>query len=258
MNRSLNRTFADFLRQLVGVALLVLFSHSSWGGLIWDANKPWPISTDPLDNSCWMATGANMMAADGWGNSQDIYNYMRQNYTEPPNNQVWMWTQLGSPDMAFGWIYDNPFTFSVDTDDILLQSTPNFAGGRPLNTSRKVIDDIFALGSGDPVGLQLIWPDNGGAHYVTAWSDGLDGLVVTDSDDGDASGPFNGPVTLAWNGNDVLMYGSLAAEVGYLFYLSEVPEPGTLALILVGMFLLSITMALQLRPPKLRKPIASA
>lgn len=214
---------------------MILLLHSvCWADGTWDASKPNP--ADLNDNSCWMATGANMMAADGWGDAQSIYNDLRNNLD---------WTKPSSPDVAINW-YNNKY--KKDPDEYIWVCPYN-------NSYRGVIDDWlntktatelpgdeFGEGPDDPVGLQILWNYNpvkgwyDNAHYITAWKDGPGGLDVTNSDDG-----YNGTKTLSWYDNYDLIYNNHTVTVGWLFFLADspVPEPATLLLLGLGSLLLA-------------------
>lgn len=210
---------------------------------IWDANKPFPVPTN--DNSCWMASAANMMAADGWGDAQGIYNILRLN----PDWQ----THGGNPDPGFignyqptaiNW-YNN--VFNMDLDEIILEfSTGRIGRGGALFDAKFQIDtlldtptatetpgDYYPEGPDDPVGF-AIWGDigttNEWAHALTAWQDLGAYLMVTDSDDG-----LTTTVDLPWVNDNQLIYNGNLVTVEYLSFMADVPEPSTLTIVGLGL-----------------------
>ncbi|MGA2796041.1 MAG: PEP-CTERM sorting domain-containing protein [Thermoguttaceae bacterium] len=216
----------------------------------WDANKPFPVPDN--DNSCWMASAANMMAADGWEDYNFIYNNILK------NNPDWQ-THGGNPDPGYEGGYQSEAVsyyltqFPVDPDEIILAYSwspcPNAFRSTTL-TPREMIDilldtptatetpgDIYPEGPDDPVGIAFWWP-SGDAHAITVWEDTAEGtLTITDSDDGDdEANPHNGPRTLHWDGasqNQIIYNDGIPGHpdstvtVGYASFLLDVPEPTT-------------------------------
>jgi hypothetical protein len=89
-------------------------------------------------------------------------------------------------------------------------------------------------GPDDPVGIGIFFGADFG-HALTVWSDGPNGLGVTDSDDG-----IDGIVYYPWVSATEINYQGTVATVGYASFMADVPEPSTLALIgpaLVGLMM---------------------
>jgi hypothetical protein len=78
----------QFARAIACISVVLFFPGMAWADGIWDAKKPMPIAAN--DNSCWIASAANMMAADGWGDAQTIYDALRSDNGGPLD-----WTKGG-------------------------------------------------------------------------------------------------------------------------------------------------------------------
>jgi hypothetical protein len=199
-----------------------------------------------------MASAANMMAAEGWGDAQSIFDVLRQN----PNWQ----THGDVPDPGFiggyqAWAvsYYESLAFvdpqvyldHVDLDEYIWTSS------WPQNP-RALIDSLLATptatelpgdtlfeGPDDPVGIAFWWNGGKKAHAITVWQDDAGTLTITDSDDGDdATHPHVGSRTLNWvagSSTDLMYSDGIPGDqpwrvtVGYVSFLADTPEPGTLA-----------------------------
>jgi hypothetical protein len=236
--------------RVMACLLIVLFLHSAcWADGIWDANKPGSLTSPqtiaPNDNSCWIASAADMMAADGWGGTdpnaaQNIYNYLIVK-----SNAGLDYTKGGFQAQAVRAMIASPGEFISDPNEILFEEGLGYTGAVP--NARAVIDnllttpdasdlpgDILGESPDDPVGLGIYNDgDTSGnlslAHAITVWSDGPTGLTVSDSDD-----TANGTVVLPWLANGEINYHGTAVYVGYISMLQDVPEPGILALACFG------------------------
>jgi len=236
--------------QVIACLLIVLFLQSAcWADGIWDANKPGSLTNPQTiatnDNSCWIASAADMMAADGWAGTdpnaaQDIYNYLIVQ-----SNAGLDYTKGGLQMQAVRAMMASPGEFISDPDEILFEEGLGYVGAVPK--ARAVIDSLLTtpdasdlpgdtLGEtpDDPVGLGIYndGDTNGNlklAHAITVWSDGPNGLTVSDSDDS-----VDGTVVLPWLANGEINYHGTAVYVGYISMLQDVPEPGILALTCFG------------------------
>ena len=244
------------LRTIAIVSLLTsaLICQRASADSIWDANKPFPVATN--DFSCWMASAANMMAADGWftaqwTTAQQIYDgCLRQNSAWQTANGGFIG---GYQSDAISY-YNNQT--QADLDEIILAYSWAFGPyARNTNfsstvlTPRAMIDSLLATptatsppneapeGADDPVGIAFwgnIGTTNVWAHAITVWGDTGDTLKVTDSDDGITATNY-----LSWanggNSQTQIIYGGTTVTVGYASFLEEVPEPSTLALAGLGL-----------------------
>ena len=223
--------------RVMACLLTVLLLHSvAWADGTWDANKPAPGNPNP-DNSCWIASAANMMAADGWGNAQSIYNYLAIPARLDPKFG-------GFQADAISYLNNNIGNsgFHNDPDEIITEIGRTYAGAVPgakgtidrllaTVTATELPGDQYGEGPDDPVGLGIYNdgnPKTGDpklAHAITVWKDDANGLLVTDSDDA-----ANGTVLLQWvNGSDTeINYYGKQAYVGYISFMSDVPEPSTI------------------------------
>jgi hypothetical protein len=235
--------------RLFGFAVLFL-PGAGWADGIWDANKPGsqtnPQTIAANDNSCWIASAANMMAADGWAGTdpngaQNIYNYLIVKA-----NAGLDYTKGGFQAQAVRAAIASPGEFISDPNEVLFEEGLGYTGAVP--NARALIDnllttvtaselpgDTYGEGPDDPVGLG-IYNDgdvNGDlklAHAITVWADGPNGLTVTDSDDS-----ANGTVVLPWLANGEINYHGTAVYVGYVSMLQDTPEPGTWAILGLGL-----------------------
>lgn len=207
-----------------------------------DQNKPGippgPPTYSP-DNTCWLASAANMLAAAGYGDganadarASDVYGELIAHYTRANG---------GFPDRALEWWLGsshnhwptNLYTIVTDYGPISLGWHEPDGLGMLANELRE----------GDMVSLAIRNLAVSGAHAVTMWGDsgtaGLYGagenpasILITDSDLGDGTSSY--PVSwnsmkqrweLPYNGRDWYVY--------YAATLERTPEPGTLGLLLV-------------------------
>jgi len=236
-------------------------------------------ATDPggwtarSDNSCWLASGSNMLAQAGanGGNGQAIYNYYALNGITVGSSTL-TWDEGGYQEYVINqWIADNPAdagTLSLTTQwaSSTVQFT-NYASAWEDYDPRQASKD--AIAAGDQVGFGM-WPvyadgSYGGGHALTvqdvsALVGGQGDFIVTDSDrDGDWEGPGDlnryddlawGPIAFEGHGyyawvNDfyVNAVGSdfyyPVGDVGYLAILSGqatvIPLPGSLGLLVIGL-----------------------
>jgi hypothetical protein len=142
-----------------------------------DVDKGPPVPPPPdLDNSCWMATASNMLAAAGYGSgssvearAEDIYGDMVGQYGK---------VDRGWPDAALQWWLgsaNNTWTTNPYTV-VTVQGTKSM---NPWN--RSDIPEIIAneLRRCQFVGLAFSWPTDTagkvgyGGHAITAWGDNL-------------------------------------------------------------------------------------
>jgi hypothetical protein len=186
--------------------VVLLVSTTAWADLLnapqYDADKPGP----PIprnDLSCWIASAANMLAADHWDNNNatDLYAILKAN----PAFQV-----------GTGWrggFQDQALTYAISA----LNALPGYDGAEQVHvwnafkqpwpgvtSPRSLIDALLAQDTADPaddpVGIGFWGP--GIAHAVTAWgftgnADTATQIAITDSDDVDHP---NGPGGLVVNG----------------------------------------------------------
>ena len=208
------------------MAIMLLAGQAAWADGIWDAKKPGGGSL--ADNSCWQASAANMLAADGWGNAQTIYNDLTVHFGTANG---------GYQDTALSWwIGSHP---GVDDDEIVYHTAQTDGD---LGNAKSLIGSLLSTltandlngpnpdapgeGPDDPVGMAFWWAT--GAHAVTVWSADATGLNITDSDY--AGGIYH----VNWVDNNHLdfspIYGADLANVhvGYVSMLQDVPEPSTL------------------------------
>ncbi len=139
-----------------------------------DIDKGPPVPPPPaLDNSCWMATAANILAGVGYGDgntvqqrADDIYADMVANYTKV--NRGW-------PDAALQWWLgsanntwtNNPYTV------VTVHGTKSMNPWNDSNIPRTMGNELRRCQS---VGLCFSWPVAGaqvgsGGHATTAWGD---------------------------------------------------------------------------------------
>src|ERR1039458_415370 len=198
-----------------------------------DAKIPDP--TDLTDLSCWMAVGANMMAADGWGNAQAIYNYLRNTYGGTTNS----WMNGGDPTQAINWVNTHRDGFLNDLDELILANNASTNARQWIdyllhtNTATDLPGDQFPEGPDDPVGILFHYYDTNFnetvSHSTRRWRGGTNGLTVTDSS------ATNGPFTLTWVDNSHFTYDGFTATIdGERFMADTVPEPNTPCFLLTG------------------------
>jgi hypothetical protein len=233
-----NLMFLAARKSWMCLSIVLLFGSMCWADGIWDASKPFPVPAN--DGSCWMASAANMMAADGWGDAQTILSTLR-------GNPDWQ-THGGDPDpgfiggfqhIAINW-YNQQFQKDLDeiiiniTIDTLYPFDPRTEIDKWLATATatELPGDIYGEGPDDPVGIGIV--GDGIAHAITVWYDNTttNTLTITDSDDG-----IPGPVDLPWVNNQLDYYGTIV-DVVYISFMADVPEPATLLLLGLGSLIL--------------------
>jgi hypothetical protein len=255
--------------RVVGCISVVFFLHgAACADEIWDAKKPGATTStiDANDNSCWMASAANMMAADGWGTAQTVYDTLRGDY----NNNSNAWKNGGLQTDAINWVNNHPGTYGItpahadgkaDSDEIIFDDGRQYTGTTHdtaaipnaraeihglLNTktANDLPSDVLGEGPDDPVGIGIYAlgdiPATGKneegtgyvfAHAVTVWGeDSSLGLQVTDSDQS------GGIFSLPWADNgtsttDVMYPGYGQVFVGYLSFMADSPVPEPTAVV---------------------------
>jgi PEP-CTERM motif len=201
----------------------------------YDANKPFPVAANDL--SCWIASAANMLAADDWDNSNvgDIFTRLKANPAFK-NGTGW---RGGFQDQALSYALSaaGPFTFDPGYDpqervDVYnawrvpwtLADSPRTLIDKLLAEITGPEDEYAAPTADDPVGIAFHGP--GIAHAVTAWGErtlanGTIQLGITDSDDG-----VTGVQWYSWIDNGfTLSYNGRNVTVDYLAALREGDEP---------------------------------
>ncbi len=226
---------------------ILCVSGAGWADITYDANKPYPVARNDL--SCWIASAANMLAADGWtvtGGGTGVGNMDAPGYNEAIETGNAQDAQLifnmlrGQLGITNGGFQNTALSYSINNTGLYTSYDPDetidvYNSWRmPWNqsavwineglTPRGLIDQLLgtatADGADDPVGIAF----HGGkiAHAVTAWSDGAGGLVITDSDDG-----VTGTKTLTWINSYTLNYYGTAVTVDYMAFLSDGTTPDT-------------------------------
>ena len=182
----------------------------------------WP---DAGDNSCWLASAADLLSAAGYGNGAAIYGTLTGHYGI---------AATGFADTALSWYLQNfpmagnPYTIVTG---YFVGLTPSFIAGE-MRRSEMVSIGIYPT---------VLLNENG--HAISVWGD--DGpnpasIAVTDSD---RVGP--GPAATWEQYNWVapaiptdpwgLTYGGTSLwYLGYVATLCDTPEPGTWMLVLLG------------------------
>jgi len=142
-----------------------------------DVDKGPPVPAPPnVDNSCWMATAANMLACVGYGNgntvqqrADDIYADMVANYGK---------TNTGWPEAALEWwLFDSPHNTWTNNPYTVVTPYGNksmYPWDNP-NIPQTIGNELRRCLS---VGLWFSWPVAGatvgtGGHATTAWGDNL-------------------------------------------------------------------------------------
>jgi hypothetical protein len=205
---------------------------------VYDADKPYPIA--PNDLSCWIASAANMLAADGWdnGNVQDIYNKLKANTTAGawgPAFKVGTGWRGGFQSQALTYALATFTTMpGYDPTEVIDVYNSWRAAWSYSLTPEALITDLLQQvqpdGTRDPVGIGFY--GIGIAHAVTAWGErtltnGRVQLAITDSDDRTDSKAYKGVVYVSWLNPYTLNYYGRIVRVGYVSYLSEAGEAFT-------------------------------
>jgi hypothetical protein len=228
-------------RVVAVLLILLLFDSVSMASTAtyYDADKPINPATGKLyagDLSCWLATGANMMAADGWGDAQTIYDYYYGNFYCPM-----YWGCAATPADALALAQCDPIP-GIEMDETTwiyfgsggnANSLMGTFATKPLLNAQAEIDYLLNTYD-DPVGIRL-YNASGLAHYITAWKDLNGTLTVTDSDDS-----VSGPMYYQWNNSWSINYAG-GANINVVTMLGDgtqpdpVPEPGSLSLMGMGL-----------------------
>jgi len=186
-----------------------------------------------------------MMAADGWGDAQAIYDYLRTPIGSGGGGLDP--TKGGFQAQAIRAMIANPGEFQSDPDEFLFEEGLGYTGAVPnakalidnllsIKTATELPGDVLGEGPDDPVGLGIyndgdINGDLKLAHAITVWSDGPNGLTVTDSDDS-----TDGTVVLPWLPNGEINYHGTHVYVGYVSFMADSPVPEPTAVVsIVGM-----------------------
>ncbi len=156
-----------------------------------DADKTWPI---PNDNSCWLATAANMLAGAGYGSgttmqarAQDIYQDLIAWKTSSGNPTGV--AQGGWPNAALQWWLasaNNTWSSNPYTVVTTLGSTTTSVPWAEPYGARTIANELRRC---QMVGLGLRWPvagpDGGaGGHAITAWGDDVRSRLVLGANPG--------------------------------------------------------------------------
>jgi hypothetical protein len=213
------------------VPILLLASTPSWADSInlptFDANKLAPIPANDL--SCWIASAANMLAADDWDNNNvsDLYTKLKSNaafqngtgWRGGFQDQALTYALSGANNFQFLPGYDA--TEQIDIYNSWRKAWPLADSPRTIIT--KLLAESTADPADDPVGIAF--HGNNIAHAVTAWGYKGDAaaptqLGITDSDDG-----VNGVVYYNWIDGFTLNYNGRPVTVDYISFLREGDEP---------------------------------
>jgi hypothetical protein len=217
------------------LALLLCGVRTAYAGPItyWKVVNPPDVNKvdDPLtpgvwpengDNSCWLASAADLLSAAGYGNGAAIYGTLTGHYGT---------AAAGFADTALSWYLQNfpmagnPYTIVTG---YITGLTPSFIASEMRRS------ELVSIGIYPTKDLQVE------GHAISVWGD--DGpnpgsAAVTDSDRSpggaweqyDWAAPANPGEP--WR----LMYGGTTAwYLGYVATLCDTPEPGTWMLVLLG------------------------
>lgn len=199
----------------------------------WDRGEPYADSTQPGwtnpreadDNSCWMASAANMLAAFCFGDASAIYDELLGQ---------WQWTEGGFQHEAINWyLAQHPGEGGHPTGYRVKWYRDDLAGWQtdPFNFAKE------QLYSCEQVGLGLYGP-GGLAHAVTfyGWNDASSFTIITDSDTDtdhysttDRNYYLTSSSATEWK-IDYLDHGLYNVDVGYIAVLSPIPAPGAVVL----------------------------
>ncbi len=217
-------------------AVLLLCAAPAWADLLnnptFDANKPFPVN--PRDLSCWIASAANMLAADHWDNGDvnDIFTTLK---AYAPFQQPGGW-RGGFQHEALNYALSNALNFMpgwdpqerVDVWDSWRRAWPVNVDAPRLLINRLLTDETIEPNgiddnrADDPVGIAF--HGAGVAHAVTAWGNRDVGrtqqLAITDSDDGVTQVQY-----FTWLDDYTLSYYGRAVTVDYIAALRDSDEP---------------------------------
>lgn len=228
-------------------------------GVPLDANKPLRNGKVPnTDLSCWMASAANMMAADDWARvpgqdgqalANQIFSDLRSAFGATVGGVYRCRGGFQSQAIAY---YNAKY--KLDTDEFVdvwnSWNQRRWQGGIQGwdSSPRQLIDNLLNTTTGDPppnegpstegpddpigIGFQsvdrngnIIWGRGGIAHAVTIWGDANNQLSVTDSDDTQGGMPVDGTQMYQWadngNSNTDFIYNGKRVRITYISFLAD-------------------------------------
>jgi len=222
---------------------------------LWDMNEPWADSalagwTNPQwadDNSCWLASSANMLAAQGYdlGNVQGIYDELVNNFG---------WTEGGWQHEALDWYifqHEGPSPsyrvnwYGVYTGTSTTHSQITTSNPWPQNPYDFVKNELYRC---QQVGIVLHTQSLYHAVTFYGWDDITPFSIITDSDtDTDHYSTTDRNYYKTWSSPtewkiDYSTYDQIDVPIDYFATLCPIPEPSTMLLFGIGIIACLIGM----------------